>query len=613
MTIGATRNTKRKTTSLERSIVLEPTKKIQIGLLAVALGFGSAAFTLGGTSNVFAQTSAVDTTVAVAGASSSAADYPTLVRSQELLLKARRSLMSRDVASAARFANEAQALNATYTSASDRPEYVFPLIEQYKKIEAAAKSQGMTEAVKRELAKNYLEQAEALRRCQDLDSAEALVSEARNLNVTFDVATVSRKMDVASVQARIADDRLASQTAAVNQTPLKGMSEAAKRQVAAIQAQLKEARSLVANGQAERAEAMVREIQRQGVPESAFAGGDSPEQYVKGRHKALTDAKSFYLVQERLDGNRDKEAPEVKKVPDETFFMRSFLRCPHCGNTVYGSFSKGRNKRYAYYHCNYCGHYRISAEDANDNMCRFLRSLKPSEAVMALYEAILVDLTREQEKVSKEERTKMKTDLASMDAKMKKLQDKWFEGVIDVGVIGQVVSEQPVIIFASVSQCDSGTCSYERNLILLCDNGDCLGHSRSKLSGKCNTSFFGDKSSCFGSSNSGVALCISLDQLDLSAVQVRKACVSCQKHVDVCVLLIDQVYDHLCCPGYLLTILSSGSGKRCQPADLDGISCIGSCGCHSGCECSDHCADHNDTDCLLQIHVYSSLCAHVFT
>ena len=159
--------------------------------------------------------------------------------------------------------------------------------------------------------------------------------------------------------------------------------------------------------------------------------GDSPEQYVKGKHQALTDAKSFYLVQDRLDGNRDKAEPEVKKVPDETFFMRSFLRCPHCGNTVYGSFSKGRNKRYAYYHCNYCGNYRIAAEDANDNMCRFLRSLKPSEAVMALYEAILVDMTREQEKVSKEERKKMKADLASMDAKMKKLQDKWFEGVID--------------------------------------------------------------------------------------------------------------------------------------------------------------------------------------
>ena len=309
MTIGATRNTMRKSTSLERSIVLEPTKKIQTGLLAVALGFGSAAFTLGGTSNVFAQTSAVDTTVAVAGASSSAADYPTLVRSQELLLKARRSLMSRDVVSAARFANEAQALNATYTSASDRPEYVFPLIEQYKKIEAAAKSQGMTEAVKRELAKNYLEQAEALRRCQDLDSAEALVSEARNLNVTFDVATVSRKMDVASVQARIADDRLASQTAAINQTPLKGMSEAAKRQVAAIQAQLKEARSLVANGQAERAEAMVREIQRQGVPESAFVGGDSPEQFLRDLASARSQNNNVRLVQATVPGVSQNESP----------------------------------------------------------------------------------------------------------------------------------------------------------------------------------------------------------------------------------------------------------------------------------------------------------------
>ncbi|MBQ5985058.1 MAG: recombinase family protein, partial [Bacteroidales bacterium] len=94
--------------------------------------------------------------------------------------------------------------------------------------------------------------------------------------------------------------------------------------------------------------------------------GDSPEQYVKGKHQALTDAKSFYLVQDRLDGNRDKAEPEVKKVPDETFFMRSFLRCPHCGQTVYGSFSKGRNKRYAYYHCNYCGKYRIAAEDAKE-------------------------------------------------------------------------------------------------------------------------------------------------------------------------------------------------------------------------------------------------------
>ena len=109
-------------------------------------------------------------------------------------------------------------------------------------------------------------------------------------------------MDVASVQARIADDRLASQTPSLNSAPLTGMSEAAKRQVAAIQAQLKEARALVANGQVDRAEAMVREMQRQGVPENAFAGGDSPERFLRDIATARSQSNSVRLVQATVPG-----------------------------------------------------------------------------------------------------------------------------------------------------------------------------------------------------------------------------------------------------------------------------------------------------------------------
>ena len=159
--------------------------------------------------------------------------------------------------------------------------------------------------------------------------------------------------------------------------------------------------------------------------------GDSPAQYVKGKHQPMTDTKTFYLVQNRLDGKRDKAEPEVKKVPDETFFMRSFMRCPHCGHTVYGSFSKGRSKRYAYYHCNYCGNYRISASDANEGMSKFLSSLKPTDAVLALYEAILVDMSKANAKASKDEQNTIKRDLESIEVKMKKVQEKWFEGVLD--------------------------------------------------------------------------------------------------------------------------------------------------------------------------------------
>ncbi|MDO5749477.1 MAG: hypothetical protein Q4Q42_07570, partial [Planctomycetia bacterium] len=278
--------------------MLEPTKKIQTGLLAVALGFGSAAFTLGISPSVYAQTP-VAGSVVVNGTADSAT-YPTLVRSQELLLKARRSLMSRDVVSATRFVNEAKALNAAYTPASDRPEYVTPLIEQFKKISDIASSQGMTETVKRELAKNYLEQAEALRRCQDLDSAEALVAEASKLNVTLDVATLNRKMDVDSVLARINDDRLASTPVANQSAPLTGLSEATKRQVASIQAKLQEARSLAANGQVERAEAIARQMQSLGVPENAFAGGDSPATFL--REVASTRSNAVRQVQATVPG-----------------------------------------------------------------------------------------------------------------------------------------------------------------------------------------------------------------------------------------------------------------------------------------------------------------------
>lgn len=279
--------------------MLKPTKKIQIGLLAIALGFGSTAFSLGeaafDSANAFAQTSTTAT------ATTDAANYPALVRSQELLLKARRSLMSRDVASAERFVKEAQSANAAYGPASDRPEYVVPLIEQYKRLDVAVKSQGSTEAVKRELAKNYLEQAEGLRRCGDLDSAETLVSEARSLDVVFDVETINRQMDVASVQRRVADDRLAAQSnAAVASQPLTGLSEATKRQVATVQAQLKEARTLAANGQVDRAEAAVRQMQTLGIPENAFAGGDSPAQFL--RDVATQRSQSIRQVQATVPG-----------------------------------------------------------------------------------------------------------------------------------------------------------------------------------------------------------------------------------------------------------------------------------------------------------------------
>ncbi|MDO5581062.1 MAG: hypothetical protein Q4G69_07985 [Planctomycetia bacterium] len=258
--------------------------KIKTGLLAVVFGltavFAANGWTAGAPEPAQGQKSQAPTMGNSGRQSGPAGVSNDLVKNQDLLLKARRSLMRRDVASAERYLKEAQSIKVSYRDVDDRPDYILPLIEQYKSIEQAARAKGFTETIKRDLARNYLQQAEALRRCRDFDNAEALIMEARNLNVVLDAQTVQSGMDIAAVLQRVRDDRTALQTIQQNRlpeaAPLTQLSEATRKQVAEIQKQLVVARQLINAGQYERAEELGRQLQKIGVPENAFVGGDSP-------------------------------------------------------------------------------------------------------------------------------------------------------------------------------------------------------------------------------------------------------------------------------------------------------------------------------------------------
>lgn len=159
------------------------------------------------------------------------------------------------------------------------------------------------------------------------------------------------------------------------------------------------------------------------------AYGTDEEHYVKGKYTPMVDVKTFNAVQKRLAANEKPEV-EVKKTPDEIFYMRSFLKCPYCGSTVYGSFSKGRNKKYPYYHCNYCGQYRISADEANDNMQKYLTSIKPNQAILALYEQIFLDIQKQSSKTNQDSIKRLKQEIVEIDNKMEKVRNKWLEEII---------------------------------------------------------------------------------------------------------------------------------------------------------------------------------------
>ena len=78
---------------------------------------------------------------------------------------------------------------------------------------------------------------------------------------------------------------------------------------------------------------------------------ESPDYGVstKGNFEPLVDEPTFYRAQAVLDGRIVVAGPRQRNHPD--FPLRGFVRCETCGRPLTGSWSKGRNGHYAYYHC----------------------------------------------------------------------------------------------------------------------------------------------------------------------------------------------------------------------------------------------------------------------
>ena len=69
----------------------------------------------------------------------------------------------------------------------------------------------------------------------------------------------------------------------------------------------------------------------------------------RGDFEPLVDEATFYRAQAVLDGRVVVAGPRQRNHPD--FPLRGFVRCEACGRPLTGSWSKGRNGHYAYYHC----------------------------------------------------------------------------------------------------------------------------------------------------------------------------------------------------------------------------------------------------------------------
>ena len=99
------------------------------------------------------------------------------------------------------------------------------------------------------------------------------------------------------------------------------------------------------------------------------------DELITGLHEPIIDEITFYKAQEILNPSK-KNTYNIKY--NDLFPLKKFLKCPDCNRYLAASFSKGRHKRYPYYHCTTkgCTYKPIRADYAEYLFLEYLKSFE---------------------------------------------------------------------------------------------------------------------------------------------------------------------------------------------------------------------------------------------
>jgi site-specific DNA recombinase len=115
---------------------------------------------------------------------------------------------------------------------------------------------------------------------------------------------------------------------------------------------------------------------------------------VPGKFQPLVTRAVFDKVQAILSGRTVSIVPRARIHAD--FPLRGFVKCACCTEPLTGSWSKGRNRYYAYYHCQ-DGCVRETKDVMESGFEEFVRQLQPNIGYMRLYREIVRDVWRKKQ------------------------------------------------------------------------------------------------------------------------------------------------------------------------------------------------------------------------
>jgi len=145
-----------------------------------------------------------------------------------------------------------------------------------------------------------------------------------------------------------------------------------------------------------------------------------------GIHEPIIDEITFYKAQYILNPNKKSYNIKYK----DLFPLKGFLKCPLCERKLTASFSKGRHKRYSYYHCTTkgCSYKPIRTDYAEYLFVEYLKSFEmEKEFINILFDNAKEFLSGKQQD-NKNLITYLKKEITQLEGKKSKTEEFVIDG-----------------------------------------------------------------------------------------------------------------------------------------------------------------------------------------
>ena len=151
----------------------------------------------------------------------------------------------------------------------------------------------------------------------------------------------------------------------------------------------------------------------------------------KGSFEPIISEGDFYLAQSILNKKNILNKKRLRENPD--FPLRNSIICPYCNKPLTDSWSAGKTKRYAYYHCNTkgCKFGNIRKEKLESIFINTLQSLEPSVKILELFDQIIIDVWDTKQKESLQTIAKLENNVKTLKERKKKIADLVIKGTFD--------------------------------------------------------------------------------------------------------------------------------------------------------------------------------------